>query len=67
MHILQVDLRLLLLNVSLAVSVKMNILLFAPALGLLLVKQFGILGAIPKLFLCAVVQVLSSYYYILMV
>ncbi|XP_054839108.1 dol-P-Man:Man(5)GlcNAc(2)-PP-Dol alpha-1,3-mannosyltransferase [Eublepharis macularius] len=42
---------------SLAVSVKMNILLFAPALFFLLLQRFGLLGTIPKLAICAVLQV----------
>ncbi|KAJ6653836.1 hypothetical protein lerEdw1_008633 [Lerista edwardsae] len=42
---------------SLAVSVKMNILLFAPGLLFLLLWRFGLLGAIPKLAICAVLQV----------
>ncbi|EGG14602.1 glycosyltransferase [Cavenderia fasciculata] len=45
---------------SLAVSIKMNVLLYAPALLLLLVQTFGFLGAIPKLVLCAVVQVVLA-------
>jgi len=47
---------------SLAVSVKMNILLFAPGLLLLLLKRFGLLGAVPRLFLaCALPQVLLGF------
>ncbi|XP_053166309.1 dol-P-Man:Man(5)GlcNAc(2)-PP-Dol alpha-1,3-mannosyltransferase isoform X3 [Hemicordylus capensis] len=42
---------------SLAVSVKMNILLFAPGLLYLLLRRFGLLGAIPKLTICAALQV----------
>uniref|UniRef100_A0A8D2Q3N9 Dol-P-Man:Man(5)GlcNAc(2)-PP-Dol alpha-1,3-mannosyltransferase n=1 Tax=Varanus komodoensis TaxID=61221 RepID=A0A8D2Q3N9_VARKO len=42
---------------SLAVSVKMNILLFAPGLLFLLLWRFGLLGAIPKLAICAALQV----------
>ncbi|XP_053246709.1 dol-P-Man:Man(5)GlcNAc(2)-PP-Dol alpha-1,3-mannosyltransferase isoform X3 [Podarcis raffonei] len=42
---------------SLAVSVKMNILLFAPGLLFLLLQRFGLLGAIPKLAICAALQV----------
>ncbi|XP_042746866.1 dol-P-Man:Man(5)GlcNAc(2)-PP-Dol alpha-1,3-mannosyltransferase isoform X1 [Lagopus leucura] len=42
---------------SLAVSVKMNILLFAPGLLFLLLQRFGLLGCIPKLCICAVLQV----------
>ncbi|XP_069928530.1 dol-P-Man:Man(5)GlcNAc(2)-PP-Dol alpha-1,3-mannosyltransferase isoform X3 [Oryctolagus cuniculus] len=41
---------------SLAVSVKMNILLFAPGLLFLLLTQFGFRGALPKLGICAVLQ-----------
>lgn len=42
---------------SLAVSVKMNVLLFAPGLLFLLLQRFGLLGCIPKLCICAVLQV----------
>jgi len=42
---------------SVAVSVKMNILLFAPGLLLLLLQSQGVFGAIPCLAVCAVVQV----------
>ncbi|KAM3834584.1 dol-P-Man:Man(5)GlcNAc(2)-PP-Dol alpha-1,3-mannosyltransferase isoform 1-T1 [Vipera latastei] len=42
---------------SLAVSVKMNILLFAPGLLFLLLRCFGLRGAIPKLAICALLQV----------
>lgn len=35
----------------------MNILLFAPGLLFLLLWRFGLLGAIPKLAICAVLQV----------
>ncbi|NXY25633.1 ALG3 mannosyltransferase, partial [Atrichornis clamosus] len=42
---------------SLAVSVKMNILLFAPGLLFLLLQRFGLLGCIPKLCICALLQV----------
>lgn len=42
---------------SLAVSVKMNVLLFAPGLLFLLLTQFGFRGALPKLAICAAVQV----------
>ena len=43
---------------SLAFSVKMNIILFAPALFLLLLKATGIVGTISNILLCAVIQVL---------
>nr|XP_006138520.1 dol-P-Man:Man(5)GlcNAc(2)-PP-Dol alpha-1,3-mannosyltransferase [Pelodiscus sinensis] len=42
---------------SLAVSVKMNVLLFAPGLLFLLLWRFGLLGTIPKLSICALLQV----------
>ncbi|KAM6444000.1 dol-P-Man:Man(5)GlcNAc(2)-PP-Dol alpha-1,3-mannosyltransferase [Liasis olivaceus] len=42
---------------SLAVSVKMNILLFAPGLLFLLLQRFGLRGALPKLAICAVLQI----------
>ena len=43
---------------SLAFSVKMNIILFAPALFLLLLKSTGFLGTICNILLCAIIQVL---------
>ncbi|XP_028918551.1 dol-P-Man:Man(5)GlcNAc(2)-PP-Dol alpha-1,3-mannosyltransferase [Ornithorhynchus anatinus] len=42
---------------SLAVSVKMNVLLFAPGLLFLLLSHFGLHGALPKLGICALLQV----------
>lgn len=42
---------------SFGVSVKMNILLFAPGLLLLLFKRFGFIGTIPKLIICLVPQI----------
>ncbi|RDD39131.1 Dol-P-Man:Man(5)GlcNAc(2)-PP-Dol alpha-1,3-mannosyltransferase, partial [Trichoplax sp. H2] len=42
---------------SLAVSIKMNILLFAPALLILLLLQYGIIAAIPRLAICAIIQI----------
>ncbi|XP_041120844.1 dol-P-Man:Man(5)GlcNAc(2)-PP-Dol alpha-1,3-mannosyltransferase-like [Polyodon spathula] len=42
---------------SLAVSVKMNVLLFAPGLLFLLLCEFGLLWSIPRLSLCAAIQV----------
>nr|XP_054768759.1 dol-P-Man:Man(5)GlcNAc(2)-PP-Dol alpha-1,3-mannosyltransferase-like isoform X2 [Lytechinus pictus]XP_054768760.1 dol-P-Man:Man(5)GlcNAc(2)-PP-Dol alpha-1,3-mannosyltransferase-like isoform X3 [Lytechinus pictus] len=41
---------------SIAVSIKMNILLFAPALLILLLTQFGFWWTIPRLAVCALVQ-----------
>ncbi|XP_029471182.1 dol-P-Man:Man(5)GlcNAc(2)-PP-Dol alpha-1,3-mannosyltransferase isoform X2 [Rhinatrema bivittatum] len=43
---------------SLAVSVKMNVLLFAPGLLFLMLSQFGLLRTIPKLAICALLQLL---------
>ncbi|XP_072111238.1 dol-P-Man:Man(5)GlcNAc(2)-PP-Dol alpha-1,3-mannosyltransferase [Mobula birostris] len=42
---------------SLAISIKMNILLFAPGLLFLLIYQFGLVRTIPKLGICAALQV----------
>ncbi|KAL7842478.1 hypothetical protein SRHO_G00241670 [Serrasalmus rhombeus] len=41
---------------SLAVSVKMNVMLFAPGLLFLLLSEFGLIRTLPKLILCAVIQ-----------
>ncbi|KFQ28858.1 Dol-P-Man:Man(5)GlcNAc(2)-PP-Dol alpha-1,3-mannosyltransferase, partial [Mesitornis unicolor] len=50
---------------SLAVSVKMNILLFAPGLLFLLLQRFGLLGCIPKLCICALLQVILGLPFLL--
>nr|XP_040126138.1 dol-P-Man:Man(5)GlcNAc(2)-PP-Dol alpha-1,3-mannosyltransferase isoform X3 [Ictidomys tridecemlineatus] len=50
---------------SLAVSVKMNVLLFAPGLLFLLLTQFGFRGALPKLGICAVLQVVLGLPFLL--
>lgn len=42
---------------SLAISIKMNILLFAPGLLFLLLSEFGLVRTIPKLGICAAIQV----------
>lgn len=42
---------------SIAVSIKMNILLFSPALLMLLLLRFGISATVLRLMLCALVQV----------
>lgn len=42
---------------SLAVSVKMNILLFAPALLLAYLRCLGLWGTVKQLTICAAVQV----------
>ena len=50
---------------SLAVSIKMNILLFAPGLLLLLWKRFGFWRTIPRLIVCAVPQVVLAVPFLL--
>ncbi|KAM9315996.1 dol-P-Man:Man(5)GlcNAc(2)-PP-Dol alpha-1,3-mannosyltransferase [Gastrophryne carolinensis] len=50
---------------SLAVSVKMNILLLAPGLFYLLLCRFGLLRTIPKLFICALLQVILALPFLL--
>ncbi|XP_048203200.1 dol-P-Man:Man(5)GlcNAc(2)-PP-Dol alpha-1,3-mannosyltransferase isoform X2 [Perognathus longimembris pacificus] len=50
---------------SLAVSVKMNVLLFAPGLLFLLLTQFGFRGALPKLSICAALQVVLGLPFLL--
>lgn len=50
---------------SLAVSVKMNVLLFAPGLLFLLLLKFGLRGALPKLGICAVLQVVLGLPFLL--
>lgn len=42
---------------SAAVSIKMNVLLFAPALLVLLLQRFGVRGAMRHVAVCALVQV----------
>ncbi|KAG7214715.1 hypothetical protein INR49_010607 [Caranx melampygus] len=49
----------------LAVSVKMNVLLFAPGLLFLLLSEFGLIRTIPKLSLCAVIQLLLGLPFLL--
>lgn len=43
---------------SLAVSIKMNIFLFAPGLLVLLLLSYGWAGTLPRLALCAVIQLI---------
>eukprot|EP01133_Synstelium_polycarpum_P015200 gene15200-17986_t len=50
---------------SAAVSVKMNVLLYAPALLLLLLQSFGVVGTIPKLAICGVSQILFGLPFLL--
>ncbi|KAB0365358.1 hypothetical protein FD754_009514 [Muntiacus muntjak] len=50
---------------SLAVSVKMNVLLFAPGLLFLLLTKFGLRGALPKLGICAILQVVLGLPFLL--
>jgi alpha-1,3-mannosyltransferase len=44
--------------ISLAVSIKMNVLLFSPALAILLIIEHGLFGAINHIILCAIIQVI---------
>lgn len=50
---------------SLAVSVKMNVLLFSPGLLFLLLSEFGLIRTIPKLSLCASIQVILGLPFLL--
>ncbi|XP_014898106.1 dol-P-Man:Man(5)GlcNAc(2)-PP-Dol alpha-1,3-mannosyltransferase isoform X2 [Poecilia latipinna] len=50
---------------SLAVSVKMNVLLFAPGLLFCLLWEFGLVRTIPKLSLCAAIQLLLGLPFLL--
>ncbi|XP_066508883.1 dol-P-Man:Man(5)GlcNAc(2)-PP-Dol alpha-1,3-mannosyltransferase-like [Hoplias malabaricus] len=50
---------------SLAVSVKMNVMLFAPGLLFLLLSEFGLIKTLPKLILCAVIQVMLGLPFLL--
>ncbi|XP_069053363.1 dol-P-Man:Man(5)GlcNAc(2)-PP-Dol alpha-1,3-mannosyltransferase [Lepisosteus oculatus] len=50
---------------SLAVSVKMNVLLFAPGLLFLLLWEFGLVKTLPRLALCAAIQVLLGFPFLL--
>uniref|UniRef100_H2MM04 Dol-P-Man:Man(5)GlcNAc(2)-PP-Dol alpha-1,3-mannosyltransferase n=1 Tax=Oryzias latipes TaxID=8090 RepID=H2MM04_ORYLA len=50
---------------SLAVSVKMNVLLFAPGLLFLLLWEFGLMRTIPNLSLCAGIQLLLGLPFLL--
>ncbi|KAJ8357444.1 hypothetical protein SKAU_G00202380 [Synaphobranchus kaupii] len=50
---------------SLAVSVKMNVLLFAPGLLFILLWEFGLLKTLPKLGLCAAIQLLLGLPFLL--
>lgn len=46
---------------SLAVSVKMNVMLFAPGLLFILLSEFGLIKTLPKLTICAIIQVLNTH------
>ncbi|XP_076837236.1 dol-P-Man:Man(5)GlcNAc(2)-PP-Dol alpha-1,3-mannosyltransferase [Brachyhypopomus gauderio] len=50
---------------SLAVSVKMNVMLFAPGLLFLLLSEFGLMKTLPKLTLCGVIQVVLALPFLL--
>ncbi|KAM6918475.1 dol-P-Man:Man(5)GlcNAc(2)-PP-Dol alpha-1,3-mannosyltransferase [Xenentodon cancila] len=48
-----------------ALSVKMNVLLFAPGLLFLLLREFGLIRTIPKLSLCAGIQLMLGLPFLL--
>ena len=50
---------------SVAVSIKMNVLLFAPGLLVLLLQRFGTHGAVRKILLCAAVQAVAGLPFLL--
>ncbi|XP_070560546.1 dol-P-Man:Man(5)GlcNAc(2)-PP-Dol alpha-1,3-mannosyltransferase-like [Ptychodera flava] len=50
---------------SIAVSIKMNVLLFAPGLLLLLLTELGFWSTIPRLVICALVQVVPAIPFLL--
>ncbi|KXJ19785.1 Dol-P-Man:Man(5)GlcNAc(2)-PP-Dol alpha-1,3-mannosyltransferase [Exaiptasia diaphana] len=50
---------------SLGVSIKMNILLFAPGLLLVLLMTFGVWCSIPRLAICAIIQVILGLPFLL--
>eukprot|EP00026_Physarum_polycephalum_P010616 Phypoly_transcript_10784.p1 GENE.Phypoly_transcript_10784~~Phypoly_transcript_10784.p1 ORF type:complete len:401 (-),score=29.38 Phypoly_transcript_10784:6-1208(-) len=50
---------------TVAVSIKMNVLLFAPGLLYLYLLKFGIIGTIPKLSICGFFQVLVGLPFLL--
>jgi len=50
---------------SLGVSVKMNVLLFAPGLLVLLLLKFGVYGSVKKISICAIIQLLIGLPFLL--
>ncbi|XP_062844009.1 dol-P-Man:Man(5)GlcNAc(2)-PP-Dol alpha-1,3-mannosyltransferase [Trichomycterus rosablanca] len=50
---------------SLAVSVKMNVMLFSPGLLFILLSEFGLVKTLPRLMLCAVIQLLLGLPFLL--
>ncbi|KAB5535659.1 hypothetical protein PHYPO_G00120460 [Pangasianodon hypophthalmus] len=50
---------------SLAVSVKMNVMLFAPGLLFILLSEFGLMKTLPKLTLCAIIQLVLGLPFLL--
>eukprot|EP01095_Lingulamoeba_sp_RSL-Kostka_P000131 TRINITY_DN10238_c0_g1_i1.p1 TRINITY_DN10238_c0_g1~~TRINITY_DN10238_c0_g1_i1.p1 ORF type:complete len:433 (+),score=81.54 TRINITY_DN10238_c0_g1_i1:27-1325(+) len=50
---------------SFALSIKMNILLYAPAVGLMLVKQFGFVKTVPHLMFMALIQIVAGLPFLL--
>lgn len=50
---------------SFGVSIKMNVLLFAPGLLVLLLLKFGVIGSIKKITICALVQLVLAIPFLL--
>ncbi|XP_058274628.1 dol-P-Man:Man(5)GlcNAc(2)-PP-Dol alpha-1,3-mannosyltransferase [Hemibagrus wyckioides] len=50
---------------SLAVSVKMNVMLFAPGLLFILLSEFGLIKTLPRLTLCAIIQLVLGLPFLL--
>ncbi|TSU88987.1 Dol-P-Man:Man(5)GlcNAc(2)-PP-Dol alpha-1,3-mannosyltransferase [Bagarius yarrelli] len=50
---------------SLAVSVKMNVMLFAPGLLFILLSEFGLMKTLTKLTLCAIIQLVLGLPFLL--
>jgi len=50
---------------SLSVSIKMNNLLFAPALGVIFVRNLSLCSTIGNLFICAIVQLAAGFEFLI--
>ena len=50
---------------SLGVSIKMNVLLFAPGLGILLLVRFGVIGTIWRIVMCGIIQLVLGLPFLL--